>query len=179
MLFSWLVHRKNSMTCFVNCTCRVTHFFNVASLTYISVFPFLSKSVWFKSFTLNIWYNPWKYSSWYISLKDEWFEQEFYMSLIGENHAFFCCVTHAYFFQYYGWARKAISLKDPQFISQISMFHIKTIKELQCPSSKYNYTIQRLSNCHVTHVWKWPICTDWYDITNGNLNNAFFLIVIT
>ena len=33
---------------------------------------------------------------------------------------------------------------DPLFVSQISMFHIKTIKELQY---KYNYTIQKLSNC--------------------------------
>ena len=53
-------------------------------------------------------------------------------------------LCHSHLFQYCSWARKAISLKDPLFVSQISMFHIKTIKELQY---KYNYTIQKLSNC--------------------------------
>ena len=119
---------KNIMTCLVNCTYRVTHFFNVASLTYISPYPSSSKSIWFQNFTLNIWYTPWKFNSWYISLRDKWFEQELYhMLLIGEN-VFFCRVTNAYFFQYCGCARKAISMKDAQFITSISMFHIKTIK---------------------------------------------------
>ena len=108
---------KNIMTCLVNCTYHVTHFFNVVSLTYISTSSSLSKSIWFQNFTLNIWYTLWKFNSWYISLKDKWFEQELYhMLLIGEN-VFFCCVTNAYFFQYCGWARKAISMKDAQFIT--------------------------------------------------------------
>ena len=108
---------KNIMTCLVNCTYRVTHFFNVVSLTYISTSPSSSKSIWFQNFTLNIWYTPWKFNSWYISLRDKWFEQELHhMLLIGEN-VFFCHVTNAYFFQYCGWARKAISMKDAQFIT--------------------------------------------------------------
>ena len=124
--------------------------------SHISTSPSSSKSIWFENFTsLNIWYKTWKFNSLYISLRDEWFEQEFYQKIfIGENNVFFCHVTHAYFFQYCGWARKAISLKDPLFITQISMFHIKTIEESQF-ASKYNYTIQKLSNCYFTHVWKW------------------------
>ena len=143
------------MTSLVNCTCGITHFFHVVSFTYVSTFPSSSKLIWFENFPLNIWYNPWKINSWYTSLKDEWLEQKFYhMLLIGENNVFFCvCVTHAYFFQYCGWARKAVSLKDPLIITQVSMFYIKTIKESQYPS-KYNYTSQKLSNCCVTHIWK-------------------------
>ena len=121
--------QKNSMTCLVNCTYCVTHFFNVVSLTYISTSPSSSKSIWFENFTLNIWYNPWKFNSWYINLRDEWIEQESYMVLIGENNVIFCSVTHTYIFQYCGWARKIILLKDPLFITQICVFHIKKIKE--------------------------------------------------
>ena len=61
--------------------------------------------------------------------------RSFIMLLIGGNNVFFGRVTHAYFFQYCGWARKTISLKDPLFITPIIMFHIKTIKETQCPLS--------------------------------------------
>ena len=105
--------------------------------SHISTSPSSSKSISLENFTLlNIWYKTWKFNSLYISLRDEWFDQEFYQKiLIGENNVFFCHVTHAYFFQYCGWARKAISLKDPLFITQISMFHIKTVEESQFPSS--------------------------------------------
>ena len=63
------------MTCLVNCTCHITHLFNVVSLTYISTSSSSPKSIWFeKIFLLNIWYNTWKFNSWYIILRDEWFE---------------------------------------------------------------------------------------------------------
>ena len=51
------------------------------------------------------------------------------MLLIGENNVFFCFDTHPYFFQYCGWARKAISLKRALFVTHVSMFYFKTIKE--------------------------------------------------